>query len=56
MKFQLLKVIDIKNELKVETSHYLNLPLCLINDHVVRMSLMTEAFYWHLHPNSDEVF
>lgn len=56
MKFQPLKVIDIKSELKVKTSNYLNLPLCSINDHVIKMSIMTEPFYWHIHPNSDEIF
>lgn len=28
----------------------------MINDHVVRISIMTEPFYWHLHPESDEIF
>jgi len=35
---------------------YANFPLALVNDHVVRVSIMTEPFYWHLHPNSDETF
>jgi mannose-6-phosphate isomerase-like protein (cupin superfamily) len=35
---------------------YKNIPLTLLNDHVVRLAVMTEAFYWHYHPNSDEVF
>jgi mannose-6-phosphate isomerase-like protein (cupin superfamily) len=26
------------------------------NDHVVRISTMTEAYPWHFHPNSDETF
>ncbi|MBA3649272.1 MAG: cupin domain-containing protein [Chitinophagales bacterium] len=56
MKFLPLTIIDINSESKDEVSDYLNLPLCLINDHVIRMSIMTEPFYWHLHPNSDEIF
>jgi hypothetical protein len=32
---------------------YASLTLAQVNDHVVRMSLMTESFYWHRHPNSD---
>jgi len=56
MKFQPLTVIDIKSEADIKTSDYLNLLLCSINDHVIRMSIMTEPFYWHLHPNSDETF
>src|ERR1700733_7333299 len=27
-----------------------------VNEHVVRMSLMTEPYFWHYHPNSDETF
>lgn len=56
MKFQPLTVIDINSESKVKTADYFNLSLCLVNDHVIKMSIMTEPFYWHLHPNSDETF
>src|ERR1700748_3865499 len=35
---------------------YVNLALTQVNDHVIRISLMTEEFYWHYHPNSDETF
>jgi mannose-6-phosphate isomerase-like protein (cupin superfamily) len=56
MKYQPLTVIDIKKESAVAFSEYINLPLSLINDHVIRMSIMTKPFYWHFHPNSDEVF
>jgi len=51
-----LTVIDIKNIIDAEQQPYRNLPLGLINDHVVRLSVMTTPFYWHLHPNSDESF
>ena len=50
-----LKVIDIQQQTK-EATIYANFPLALVNDHVVRVSVMTEPFYWHLHPNSDESF
>lgn len=33
-----------------------NFPVGLVNDHVIRMSIMTEDFRWHYHPNSDETF
>jgi mannose-6-phosphate isomerase-like protein (cupin superfamily) len=26
------------------------------NDHVVRISVMTEGYHWHHHPDSDEIF
>jgi mannose-6-phosphate isomerase-like protein (cupin superfamily) len=35
---------------------YFNISLCNVNDHEVRMSVMTEQFRWHLHPASDETF
>ncbi|MDQ2771409.1 MAG: cupin domain-containing protein [Bacteroidota bacterium] len=56
MKYPPLTVIDIQQEQKAETNGYTNFPLSLVNDHVVRMSIMEEPFYWHYHPNSDEVF
>jgi len=45
--------------LKTESSTYFgydNHPIAKINDHVVRIATMTEPYYWHLHPNSDETF
>lgn len=35
---------------------YDNHPVASINDHVVRISTMTEPYSWHFHPNSDETF
>lgn len=39
-----------------EQGNYNNLPLTPVNDHVIRLSVMTEAYFWHYHPNSDETF
>jgi len=50
-----LTVIDIEQE-TAGVSSYKNIPLSLFNDHVVRVGIMTEPFYWHYHPNSDETF
>ncbi|TGE24505.1 cupin domain-containing protein [Hymenobacter aquaticus] len=50
-----LTVIDLQPETH-GVSQYKNIPLSLVNDHVVRLSVMTEPFYWHFHPNSDETF
>jgi mannose-6-phosphate isomerase-like protein (cupin superfamily) len=55
MNISPLTVVDIHNETKAFNS-YANFPLALVNDHVVRVGVMTEPFYWHLHPNSDESF
>lgn len=38
------------------TDAYANFVLTTVDDHVVRMSVMTEPFYWHRHPGADETF
>jgi mannose-6-phosphate isomerase-like protein (cupin superfamily) len=35
---------------------YDNRSLATVNDHEIRMSVMTEQFRWHSHPSSDETF
>lgn len=35
---------------------YFNTVINTLNDHVVRLSVMTSPYPWHLHPNSDETF
>ena len=37
-------------------SSYENHAIAQVNDHEVRVSVMTEPFYWHCHPDSDESF
>jgi mannose-6-phosphate isomerase-like protein (cupin superfamily) len=41
---------------KVVTAAYENVTLGPVNDHEVRLSVMTEQFRWHRHPESDETF
>jgi mannose-6-phosphate isomerase-like protein (cupin superfamily) len=50
------KVINLIETAATQTGPYANFELAQVNDHVVRMSVMTESFYWHRHPNSDEIF
>jgi len=38
------------------TEAYRNVSLGVVNDHEIRMSVMTEQFAWHRHPDSDETF
>ncbi len=38
------------------TEPYRNVSLGAVNDHEIRMSVMTEQFRWHRHPDSDETF
>ena len=35
---------------------YHNSALCDVNDHEIRISVMTSQFGWHHHPDSDETF
>lgn len=35
---------------------YHNRSLATVNDHEIRMSVMTSGFPWHRHPDSDETF
>ncbi|MBK0378419.1 cupin domain-containing protein [Mucilaginibacter segetis] len=49
-------IIDLGTRAAHVTEHYANFALSEVNDHVVRMGVMTEDFYWHYHPNSDETF
>lgn len=35
---------------------YFNEIVANVNDHIVRLSVMTEPYFWHLHPESDETF
>ena len=35
---------------------YRNVSLGVVNDHEIRMSVMTAPFQWHRHPDSDETF
>jgi len=38
------------------TASYDNHRVAKVNDHEVRLSIMTEAYHWHSHPDSDESF
>ena len=55
MDGRLPEVITLKAE-SLTHSGYDNHPIATINDHVVRISTMTEPYHWHFHPNSDETF
>src|SRR5277367_5351717 len=49
------EVVDLARE-AATTAAYENHPIAVANDHVVRIGIMTEAFAWHCHPDSDETF
>jgi mannose-6-phosphate isomerase-like protein (cupin superfamily) len=49
------KITTLASESSSEAS-YDNHPIAKVNDHVVRISVMTQPYPWHVHPNSDETF
>jgi mannose-6-phosphate isomerase-like protein (cupin superfamily) len=49
-------LIDLAHAAAQATGRYANFVLTEVDDHVVRMSVMTEPFHWHRHPDSDETF
>lgn len=53
---QSINVIDLIQKAQELGGDYENVILSSLNDHVVRISRMTEPYFWHLHPNSDETF
>lgn len=48
-------IIDLQAE-SATSLGYENHPIARVNDHVVRVSVMTQPYHWHFHPNSDETF
>ncbi len=55
MTESLPQIVALKSESPTDVK-YDNHAIANINDHVVRISTMTEPYYWHYHPNSDESF
>jgi mannose-6-phosphate isomerase-like protein (cupin superfamily) len=49
-------VVKVKDAVERMRGAYLNDILARVNDHVVRVSVMTEPYFWHRHPESDETF
>lgn len=47
---------DISELTQAVTTQYANFCLTPVNDHVIKVSVMTESYYWHYHPKSDETF
>lgn len=50
------EITDFKALADSTTLPYFNTIINTVNDHIVRMGIMTEAYHWHIHPNSDETF
>jgi mannose-6-phosphate isomerase-like protein (cupin superfamily) len=55
MKENLPAIVTLSAESSA-TEKYDNHVVAHVNDHVLRISTMTEPYDWHFHPNSDETF
>ena len=55
MKENLSAIVTLSSETS-SAETYDNHLVASINDHVVRVSMMTQPYHWHSHPNSDETF
>lgn len=52
----MLEKIEFARLAELNREPYFNTVMGRVNDHVVRVSVMTSAYPWHSHPNSDETF
>src|SRR5688572_20503223 len=51
-----LRPLDPPSISQAITDAYDNRRIASVNDHQIRMSVMTSGFPWHRHPDSDETF
>ena len=49
-------LVDLRRAAAEAGGSYANFAVTTVDDHVVRLSVMTEPFYWHRHPGADETF
>ena len=56
MDISSLTPVNIAELTQAVTSDYSNFSVASVNDHVVKLSVMTQPYHWHYHPNSDETF
>ena len=55
-EFQPGTLVKVQDAVERMRGTYLNDILARVNDHVVRVSVRTEPYFWHRHPESDETF
>lgn len=54
--YEALVPINLKREADAVGQPYKNFVLNGVNDHCIRMAVMTGEYQWHYHPRSDETF
>jgi mannose-6-phosphate isomerase-like protein (cupin superfamily) len=56
VRYPALLVVDLAAEGTAVTAPYRNMVISRVNDSCLRLAVFNEAYRWHYHPTSDELF
>ena len=56
VRYSALQVVDLAAEGAAVTEQYRNMVINRVNDSCLRLAVFDEAYRWHCHPTSDELF
>jgi len=56
VRYPALHVVDLAAEGAAVTEQYRNMVINRVNDSCLRLAVFDEAYRWHYHPTSDELF
>jgi mannose-6-phosphate isomerase-like protein (cupin superfamily) len=56
VRYPALQVVDLGAEAEAVTERYRNMVISRVNDGCLRLAVFDEAYRWHYHPASDELF
>jgi mannose-6-phosphate isomerase-like protein (cupin superfamily) len=56
VRFPALHLVDLAAEGAAVTEQYRNMVINQVNDSCLRLAVFDEAYRWHYHPTSDELF
>jgi len=56
VRYPPLQLIDLNAEGAAVTEQYRNMVINRVNDSCLRLAVFDEAYRWHYHPTSDELF
>jgi mannose-6-phosphate isomerase-like protein (cupin superfamily) len=56
VRYPALQVVNLFAEGAAVVEHYRNMVINRVNDSCLRLAVFDEAYRWHFHPTSDELF
>ena len=56
VRYPALQIVDLFAEGAAVTERYRNMVINRVNDSCLRLAVFEEAYRWHFHPTSDELF